>query len=890
MLHKKSIDYGIPFKKSNEIRQLFINYFKDRDHTFIPSASIAPSDDPSIFFTNAGMNQFKSLFLGASTSDLKRAVNTQKCLRVSGKHNDLEEVGFDGTHHTFFEMLGNWSFGDYYKKEIIRWSWDLLTEVYKIPKNRLFVTVYKDDEEAENLWKSETDIEHQRILRFDKDNFWEMGAVGPCGPCSEIHFDNGDLSTQKSLYRDKIQGVNGQNERFIEIWNLVFMQYERLPDGSLKDLKHKHVDTGAGFERLCAVVQNKDSNYETDVFSPLIEAISDMTESPYNKDHRGVAHRVMSDHLRALVFAICDGITPGNEGRGYVIRRILRRASRFAYGLGQEEPCLFKLVDPLIDSMAVVFPELKKRRDYIKQVIQAEESRFLRTLGQGLSRFDKLTKKLQKSSHSEISGEDVFLFHDTYGFPSDLTRLMAKEQGFTIDEIGYHECMDEQKTRARKASKFSSNLISDDNWNILEEKRETKFLGYKNDSSQSKTLRYCEVSDEIYVVLDKTPFYAEAGGQVGDRGTLSNDELKLQVLDTFKILDLHVHKCQLVSGLINDVNFSSLEASINKKARYNTVRNHSATHLLHSSLKEILGDHVNQQGSYVGPERLRFDYTHYKSLSEEEILQIESKVNEKIRENLQVETDIMSLDKAKSSGAMALFGEKYDSTVRVLTMGAFSKELCGGTHVERTGDIGGFSIISEVSIASGVRRIEALTGEGLNDYITDQRKIINGLSKVLKVPTSKIKSRMEELVLLVKEQNKMVDRLKEEKVSNYLKSIVDQPSFHVEKEPVYLADIDSNIVGKKDLQLVLDKVQNRIENGLVVMTFKEDLTCNLLVAVGVKSLKNLHAGKIIKDLASHFDGKGGGRPDKAQAGIKVKPLEEDLKKKLFEVIESHSKK
>lgn len=881
---ENEIQYGIPFKKSNEIRQLFMDFFKKLEHTYVPSASIAPMDDPSIFFTNSGMNQFKSIFLGASSSTLKRAVNTQKCLRVSGKHNDLEEVGLDGTHHTFFEMLGNWSFGDFYKKEIIRWSWEFLTVACEIPKERLFVTVYKDDDEAEELWKSETDIEPWRIMRFDKDNFWEMGSVGPCGPCSEIHFDNGDLKTQKDFYADKMAGVNGENERFVEIWNLVFMQNERLPDGSLRALKNKHVDTGAGLERLCSVIQNKTSNYDTDVFTPLIEMISKITGVAYHQDERGVPHRVISDHIRALTFAICDGITPGNEGRGYVIRRILRRASRFAYGLGQEEPCLYRLVDPLVDLMKEVFPDLEVRRDYIKQVIESDEARFLKTLGNGLTRFEKLAEKMSSSSKKELSGEEAFLFHDTYGFPVDLTRLIAKEKGFSLDEAGYKKCMEEQKERARKASKFSGDLLSDENWTLFSNKRETEFLGYESSQCQSKTLRYCELGDEVYLVLDKSPFYAEAGGQVGDQGILKNKDLELKVFDTIKILDLHVHKCSLISGLLNKETVSEFEAHINETLRYGTIRNHSATHLLHAALKGKLGDHVNQQGSYVGPDRLRFDFTHYKGLSGSEIQEIETLVNEKIRENLPVETNVMSLDEAKKSGAMALFGEKYEDKVRVLHMGDFSHELCGGTHVKRTGDIGSFVIVSEASIASSVRRMEALTGVAAFNYMEDQRKQLATLSQSLKVPQGALTLKVDELLAELKSKSSEIGKLKEEKIGSYVQDLLRKESLTLKEEPVYVEVLDPKRLEKGSFQLLLDKVCERLQKGLCVFSYPNKEASNLLVAVAKGSSKTFHAGKIVKELSAFFDGRGGGRPDKAQAGIKKEASSTKIKEHLKAIV------
>jgi alanyl-tRNA synthetase len=538
--------FGIPFLTGKQIRQGFIDFFASKGHIFVPSAPVVPHDDPTLLFTNAGMNQFKSALLGDNREGYKRVANSQKCIRVSGKHNDLDEVGRDTYHHTFFEMLGNWSFGDYYKKDAIRWSWELLTEVWKLPKERLFVTVYKNDDEAENLWKSETDIAHERIMRFgEKSNFWEMGDVGPCGPCSEIHFDMGDPATQAATYADLVEGVNGTNARYIELWNNVFMQSERLSTGELKPLKNQNVDTGMGFERIVSVIQGSGSNYETDVFQPIISRIAELTGVAYSKGPEGTPHRVIADHVRALSFAIADGATPGNEGRGYVLRRILRRGSRFARNLGQRESFIWKLVQTLADTMGEAYPELVQRRAYIEQVIRAEEERFMRTLDQGLDRFSKIAQDVKAKKETVIGGADVFTLYDTYGFPTDLTRVLAEEQGLSIDEAGYAKYMDEQRERARGAAKFDGSLGSDEGWTLLSPSLDTEFIGYTTLVSDVNVRRYREVGDQVLVVLDKTPFYAEAGGQVGDTGTLTGKEgpagaplVQLRVLDTVKMFDM----------------------------------------------------------------------------------------------------------------------------------------------------------------------------------------------------------------------------------------------------------------------------------------------------------------------------------------------------------------
>ncbi|MBW8890483.1 MAG: alanine--tRNA ligase [Fibrobacteres bacterium] len=868
--------FGIPFLTGKQIRQGFIDFFISKGHVYVPSAPVVPHDDPTLLFTNAGMNQFKSALLGDNREGWKRVANSQKCIRVSGKHNDLDEVGRDTYHHTFFEMLGNWSFGDYYKKDAIRWSWELLTEVWKLPKDRLFATIYQDDDESEALWKSETDIPHDRIMRFGaKSNFWEMGDVGPCGPCTEIHFDMGDPATREATYKDPIQGVNGPNARYIELWNNVFMQSERLQNGDLKPLKNQNVDTGMGFERVVSVIQGSGSNYETDVFQPIIGKIASLSGVAYSKGPEGTPHRVMADHLRALSFAIADGATPGNEGRGYVLRRILRRGSRFARNLGQREPFICKLVATLAETMGDAYPELAQRRSYIEQVISVEEERFMRTLDQGLDRFAKIAAETKSKNSPAIGGAEVFTLYDTYGFPVDLTRVLAEEQGLTIDEAGYTKHMEEQRERARGAAKFDGSFASDEGWTLLSPTLDTEFIGYETLAAEVSARRFREHGDQILVVLDKTPFYAEAGGQVGDSGTLTGKPgptgqpaIELKVVDTVKVFDMIVHKCELLGGILSADTMKSLSAKVDGEGRFRTVRNHSATHLLHSALRKVLGSHVQQQGSRVAPDSLRFDFTHFQAMTPEEIRRVEYEVNLRIEENHPIRYAVHGIEEAKKMGAMALFGEKYGDRVRVITMGEVSMELCGGTHARATGDIGFLKIVSESSIASGVRRIEAVTGLGALELAQKQQITLAEVGKVFKAKPGQEIERAVEATAKIKTLEKEVLELRQAQARLQALALVAEKGKTMNGATVLVHKLDEKTYPKESVAHLVDGLAAHLRNGVAVLTQTSGDSLSIYAVAGKEAQAKVKAGDLIKAIGPIADARGGGKPDRAQAGSK----------------------
>lgn len=836
---------------SNDIRQSFINFFKEKKHSVVRSSSVAPLDDPTLLFTNAGMNQFKPIFLNEQEPKNMRVVNSQKCIRVSGKHNDLEEVGIDTFHHTFFEMLGNWSFGDYYKTEAIKWAWELFTEVWKLDKNRLWVTVYEDDDEAFELWKSETDIVHDRILRFGKkENFWEMGETGPCGPCSEIHYYIG-----KDISKQSAKGINVSNE-YWELWNLVFIQFNRDEKGKLTDLPKKHIDTGAGFERIVSVLQGKVSNYETDLFQPLIKQIEKITGVSYKKNP--VPHQVIADHVRMLTFSIADGVMPSNEGRGYIVRRILRRASRFGRILNQTEPFIYKLVDTVGDMLGSVYPEIIDKRAHIVNVIKAEEKSFNKTLDRGLNHFDKVVRNL---SDKIIPGSEAFKLYDTYGFPLDLTQLIAREQNLEVDEKGFLAAMEEQKKRAKSSGKFkvSTNKID---WNIVQKGDDSNFIGYESLEADSKITRWSKVNNRIIIVLDKTPFYAESGGQIGDTGTLLGDGIDLTVIDVQKELDRFIHFCE--GDFDESKTQEIIKCAVNKDRRNAIRRNHTATHLLQAALKEVLGEHVHQAGSSVGPENFRFDLTHFEKITSKEIEHIETIVNNEIIKNTTVITSVKSFDDAKKEGAEALFGEKYGDEVRVLTIGNFSKELCGGTHVNRTGDIGLFKIIEESSLAAGVRRIIAITGKDAVSFIQKQNNIILQLQDVLRTSQDGLVERAGKVVIEQKKLMKMIEKgLKESSVIKdlYQKSITTKIG-----EVKYIIS-EANAKNINELKILGDQFIQKEQSLIRVLGIKGEKKPTIIVLVTQDLVKKgINAGDLARAIGSEFGTGGGGKPHMATTG------------------------
>jgi alanyl-tRNA synthetase len=849
---------------SREIRNQFLEFFKDKEHKIVASAPVVPFDDATLLFTNAGMNQFKDVFLGMGKRDYKRAVDTQKCIRVSGKHNDLEEVGHDTYHHTFFEMLGNWSFGDYYKAEAIEWAWELLTKVWNLPKERLWATVYKDDNEAFELWKSKTDINPKHILKFgEKDNFWEMGETGPCGPCSEIHFNIGD-DFENPEY------VNAGSPECIEIWNLVFIQNNRDENGKLHDLPAKHVDTGMGFERICAVLQKKNSNYDTDIFHPIIAEVvklskikieKNLSEEALEKSEEiKIPMRVIADHIRALTFAIADGAVPGNEGRGYVLRRILRRAARYGRKINLSEPFLYQLVDVLVQTMGDVFPEIEEKKEYVKKVIKGEEESFNATLDRGIDLFEEIIERLNKKKEKLIPGEEVFKLYDTYGFPVDLTNIMAVEKGFSIDEVKFNELMSQQKDRAREASKekFASVNVSinDTKGFSFSSDVPTVFTGYDELRTKSKITGLKKDGKTELLILDKSPFYVEAGGQVDDHGSLILEKSQFNVVDLLKVENKIIHVVENDSKKILHPD-TELIAEVDSDFRWNVMRNHSVTHFLHAALRKILGTHVQQAGSYVGPDHLRFDFTHFTKPSPEELRDIEAVVNEQLRKNLQLyhHRDI-PFDKAKKMGALMFFGDKYGEKVNVVQFGDFTMEFCGGTHVKNSSEIGLFKIISEASIASGVKRIEAVTGAGVEKYIQSQLEHMKQFS-----------NRIDELLDTKRKLDKEISDLKLKDKLGQLDHIL---SLHSSEKGIKVFKGKVQADNMDELKSFGDELRNRMGSGVGVLISQVEDKVGIVAIVSDDLIKEkkLSAGKIVGELAKLVGGGGGGRPHLATAGGK----------------------
>jgi len=853
---------------SSEIRQTFLDFFKSKEHSIVSSAPMVIKDDPTLMFTNAGMNQFKDFFLGNMKPKSPRIADTQKCLRVSGKHNDLEEVGHDTYHHTMFEMLGNWSFGDYFKKEAIEWGWELLADVYGISKKDMYVTVFggddqdaiPSDDEAHGYWKQI--LPEDRILFGSrKDNFWEMGDTGPCGPCSEIHVD-----LRSEAEKELIPGrdlVNKDHPLVIELWNLVFIEFNRKSDGKLEPLPNKHIDTGMGFERLAMVLQGKKSNYDTDIFQPVLNRVSDLSGIRYGSaESTDIAMRVVADHLRAVAFAIADGQLPSNTGAGYVIRRILRRAIRYGFTfLGLNEPFVCKLVDPLVKIMGDHFPELKAQKELITRVITEEETAFLRTLSQGIKRFEQYIAG--HADKKRIAGDFAFELFDTYGFPVDLTQLMAQEKGWEVDMQGFTRGLEEQKSRSRKAAETDMH-----DWIQVNDGSDiTEFIGYSQLSARVRVIRFRKIKSKkgefFEVVLDKTPFYAESGGQVGDRGYLEKDDEKLFIIDTYKENELIIHRIDKVPANMD----GEFLASVNADKRNATANNHSATHLMHAALRDVLGNHVEQKGSLVDDKRLRFDFSHFSRMTEDEIREVERIVNRRIRENIVIdEKREVPFNTAIEMGAIALFGEKYGDSVRVITFDKdFSVELCGGTHVPQTGQIGFFKILSEGAIAAGIRRVEAVTGARAEDFIFSQEDLIRNIQSSLKN---------------VKDLDKGVRNLLEENKS--LQKKVD--SAGLEMARLQKGEILSGVEKIGEINFIARKIdgdagsarnlafsmKDDLENMVVILGTSNEGKANLTIMISDSLIKDkgLHAGNLVRDIAGEIKGGGGGQPHFAVAGGK----------------------
>lgn len=840
---------------SSEVRESFLAFFEKNGHQRVDSSSLVPGNDPTLLFTNAGMVQFKECFLGTDIRSYSRATSSQKCVRAGGKHNDLENVGYTARHHTFFEMLGNFSFGDYFKKEAMSFAWQFLTEVLKLPAEKLWVTVHKDDKESEDIWFNEIGIDKTRFSRLgDKDNFWSMGDTGPCGPCSEIFYDHGE---------DVAGGPPGSpdedGDRYIEIWNLVFMQFNRSKNGEMTALPKPSVDTGMGLERISAVMQNVHNNYEIDLFADIISFIAKLLKVD---DHSNQSLRVIADHIRSCSFLILDGVTPGNEGRGYVLRRIIRRAIRHGNKLGATDNFFNKIVEALVKVMGGAYPELKTRQLFIEDILIKEEQQFARTLEQGMK---ILEQDIADLNGTQINGETLFKLYDTFGFPVDLTADIARERNLTIDEEGFEACMQEQRNRARAANQFGTDYNES-----LETNTQTEFLGYELAKSQSKVLEILvegglvdaiTIGTEAAIVLEKTPFYAESGGQAGDKGLLKGESFEFEVQDTIKVKNAFLHKGIVRFGSIRKNEL--VEAKINQSERDETALNHSATHLMHAALRKVLGEHVQQKGSLVDSQRLRFDFSHPVAVSEEELFKIEKMVNRHIRENHKIETQLASIDEAKQIGAMMLFGEKYGETVRVLSMSDFSVELCGGTHTSRTGNIGAFKIISEQGIASGVRRIEAITGDSAIEYTQKQGWLINQLASSLKTDRLSLSEKVEQIIIKARQQDREIEKLKLKISSAQGGNLIDQ---QVKVGDVNLLAVKVEGVDAKGLRDLSDDLKSKLGSGIIVLAAELDGKISLVTAVTKDLIPRYHAGNLMKELTLKLDGRGGGRPDMAQGG------------------------
>jgi len=854
---------------SDEIRRAFLSYFEERDHKVVRSSSLVPRDDPSLLFTNAGMVQFKGVFLTEETRDYRRAVSSQKCVRAGGKHNDLENVGKTARHHTFFEMLGNFSFGDYFKKEAIEMGWDLLIHQWGLPPERMWITIYHEDDEAFGLWKR-IGIREDRIVRMgEKDNFWAMGETGPCGPCSEIVIDQGE---EVGCGRPSCS-VECDCDRFLELWNLVFMQFNRDSEGKVHPLAKPCIDTGMGLERISAILQGVRSNFETDLFIPIVKEIETISPISYRRNPPcDISMRVIADHSRAATFLINDGVLPSNEGRGYVLRRIMRRAMRHGKMLGIKVPFLHRTSSKVVELMKEAYPELRETQDFVSKVIQNEEERFSETLDSGLKILREEIERLKAEGRKILSGEVAFRLYDTFGFPLDLTADILQEEGMTFDEEGFRAQMEGQRLKSKQAWQgIGEGKTKEIYRRLVAEGIKTAFTGYEETQSDSKILRLIKgdevvpsamEGDEVEVITEKTPFYGEAGGQVGDRGVIFHEKFSLEVEDTLRPMEeLIVHRARVKRGAAKE----GMEATLRVDAerRRATALNHTATHLLQAVLRETLGEHVRQAGSLVSPDRLRFDFTHFASIEEEDLESIETQVNQKIRGNLKVETKIMPLEEALQTGAMALFGERYGERVRVVKVADFSIELCGGTHTSRTGDIGLFKIVNEAGVAAGVRRIEALTGEGADRFVKEEERELREIAFSLKSTPGEISSRVERLLQRQRELEREFQSY-QDKASG--QEVLDLLQFVREVKGIKLLSAKVDAKTQKRLREFVDQLKVRIGSGIILLGSRSQGKVSLIMGVTADLTHRFNANDLIKRIATHVGGTGGGRPDFAQAG------------------------
>jgi alanyl-tRNA synthetase len=867
---------------ADELRQGFIQYFAGHGHTAVPSSPLIPQADPTILFTNAGMNQFKAVFLGQEARPYKRAATVQKCMRAGGKHNDLENVGYTARHHTFFEMLGNFSFGDYFKQDAIHFGWDYLTRVVGLPKDKLWVTVFREDDEAVQLW-TKTGVPASRIVRCDeKDNFWQMADTGPCGPCSEIHYDQGPAVPGDDV-------PNGAGDRVIEIWNLVFMQYDRDASGTLRPLPKPSIDTGMGLERLAAVAQGVYSNYDTDLFRPILDAIGKRVGKRYGGDPAGDrSMRVIADHLRAIAFLIADGIIPSNDGRGYVLRRILRRAARHGRLLGSSEPFLHELASTVVERMGSAYPELPAASGAIVQATEGEEERFIATLDQGLPILNDLVAKAKAAKRTVLAGQDAFKLYDTYGFPLDLIEEACREQGLTLDHAGFQRALEEQRERGRDDQVFKPTTLKPAVADVAGRLRSTRFVGYEALKAEGvvqailkddRLVKEATEGQTVEVALDVTPFYAEGGGQVGDKGMLTGPDGRIEIQDTTRPApDLVLHKGLVRTGRVREGD--RLEAVVNVTTRHDAARNHTATHLAHAALREILGPHVKQYGSLVAPNRLRFDFAHFRPLSSRDLDEIESLVNERVRCDDSIRTDVMGVQEAVAAGALAFFGDKYGERVRVVSIESFSKELCGGTHCGRTGEIGTFKLVSETGVAAGVRRIEAVTGSGAIDHVKRLEAEVRELSELLKAAPSELAAKTRKLLAQLKEKERELEQVKLKLASGQSGEATVRTIQGVQVHAQRADGLDN-----AELRALADRVRDKLKSGVIALGAQQGEKVSLLVVVTPDLVPKIHAGQLIKDMAAEVGGTGGGRPEMAQAGGKNPERLDAALHKVFDLVE-----